>query len=213
MEKSAVFDAFAEVVKALANGRRLELLELLAQGEHRVEALAQLTATTPTATSTHLQILRRAGLVRARRVGTSVYYRLAGDDVAQLFTAAKQVALLRFPELRDALGTYLGRAGGEHPVIAAAAVTSKTVVIDVRPRPEYEAGHFPGAFSIPQDELEQRYHEIPEGSPVVVYCRGELCRMAREAAFWLRERGIDARAMDEGVVEWRADAEVELDVA
>jgi rhodanese-related sulfurtransferase/DNA-binding transcriptional ArsR family regulator len=211
--KEAVFDAFAEVVKALANGRRLELLELMAQGEHSVETLARMTGAGMTTTSAHLQTLKRAGLVRTRRERTSVLYRLAGDDVAELYTAAKRVALTRYPQLRQVLDAYLEQPHPQGPSIDPAAVTSAMVVIDVRPLQEYEAGHFPGSLSIPKDELEDRYTEIPSGAEVVVYCRGELCRMAREAAAWLRERGIDARAMDEGVIEWRATKGVSLDVA
>lgn len=212
-DREAVFDSFAAVVKAVANGRRLELLELMAQGEHSVETLARMTGMAMTTTSAHLQTLKRAGLVRTRRERTSVLYRLAGDDVAELYEAAKRVALDRYPRLRQALDTYLDQPQPQGPVIDPADVTPAMVVIDVRPREEYEAGHFPGAVSIPQDELAARCDEIPPNVTVVVYCRGGLCRMAREAAAWLRERGIEATAMDEGVIEWRATGEVCLDVA
>ncbi len=211
--KESVFDSFAAVVKALGNGRRLELMELMAQGEHSVETLARMAGMGLTSTSAHLQTLKRAGLVRARRERTSVLYQLAGDDVAELYTAAKRVALTRYPQLRQALDDYMGYSEAQAPGIDPSAVTSAMVVIDVRPRQEYEAAHFPAAISMPQDELEERYRELPDGAEVVVYCRGELCRMAREAAAWLRERGVDARAMDEGVVEWRATKGVTLSIA
>lgn len=211
--REPVFESFAEVVKALANGRRLALLEVMAQGEHPVETLARLTGMGVTTTSAHLQTLRRAGLVRSRRERTSVYYRLAGDDVAELYIAAKRVALKRYPQLREDLDAYLGAARREGPVVSADAVTPTMFVIDVRPHEEYTAGHLPGAVSIPMAELAERHTEIPSGAEVVVYCRGELCAMAREAAGWLRERGIDARAMDDGIVEWRASKEVDLDIA
>jgi len=211
--RTAVFDAFADAVKALANGRRLELVEVLAQGEHGVETLARLTGMGLTTASAHLQTLKRAGLVRTRRERTTVYYRLAADDVAELYTAAKRVALAHSPRLRETLATYLDQPHAHVPLIDPAAVTADMLVIDVRPREEYEAGHFPSSVSMPQDELEERYVEIPSDARVVVYCRGELCRMAREAAYWLRERGVDAKAMDEGVIEWRASKGVDLDIA
>ncbi len=201
------------MLKAVANGRRLELLELMAQGEHPVESLARSTGMAVTTTSAHLQTLKRSGLVRTRRERSSVYYRLAGDEVAELYTAAKRVALNRSPDLRESLESYLGQPGAGGPSIDPAAVTSTMLVIDVRPFPEYQAGHFPAAVSMPMDELAQRLKDIPAGAAVVVYCRGQLCRMAREASAWLRENGVDAIAMDEGVIEWRASKAVDLDVA
>ncbi len=212
--RALVFDTFADVVKTMASGRRLELVELLAQGEYAVEALARVAGMAVTTTSTNLQILRQAGLVATRRERTTIYYRLAGDDVAELYLAAKRVGLRRDPRLRDAVGAYLGAAdGGEcGPSIDPAAITADMTVIDVRPRTEFDAGHLPGALSIPMTELEQRHSEIPPGAEVVVYCRGELCRLARESAAWLRGHGVDARAMGEGVIEWRVTKQVSLDV-
>jgi len=213
VEKGAVFESFAQVVKAMANPRRLELLELMAQGEHSVEELARLSAQGVTATSSHLQQLKRAGLVRTRRERSSIFYRLADDDVAELYTAAKRVALNHYPQLRTTLDAYMGQPHSQGPVIDPSAVVEGMFVIDVRPRSEYDAGHFPGSVSIPMDEVEDRRHEIPDGAEVVVYCRGELCRLAREAAVILRGHGIDAKAMDEGVIEWRAGQQVDLGVA
>jgi rhodanese-related sulfurtransferase/DNA-binding transcriptional ArsR family regulator len=211
-DKAAVFDLLAGVVKAVANGRRLELVELLAQGERSVEALARMTGMAVTTTSAHLQTLRQTGLVKTRKERTTVFYRLAGDDVAALYLAAKQVGLLRSAELRETVGSYLGQpdAGRPAPAVDPASVTSTMTVVDVRPREEYDAGHFPGAVSVPLAELADRVEEIRTGLPVVVYCRGEFCRMARQAAHWLRDNGIEATAMDEGVIEWRATKEVDL---
>lgn len=209
--KGAVFDAFAAVVKALANGHRLELLELLAQGEHSVDTLAKRTGMAMTTASAHLQSLKHAGLVKTRRERTTIYYRLAGDDVAELYVAAKRVSLQRSPELRDALTAYMSHPSADGPTIDPAAITSAMTVVDVRPRTEFDAGHFPGAVSMPLEELPERYRELPADAQLVVYCRGEFCRMAREAATWLRERGMDAKAMDEGIVEWRASEEHGLD--
>lgn len=202
--KGEVYEAFAGVVKALANAHRLELVELLAQGERSVEALAGLAGMRVTTTSGHLQSLKRAGLVRTRRQGTSVFYRVAGDAVVEVFVAAKRAGLLHSPELRDAVTAYLDSPGARVPTIDAAAVTSHMTVVDVRPVIEFETGHFPGAVSIPLEDLPQRYGELDPQADVIMYCRGEFCRMAREAAAFLRERGLNARAMDEGVVEWRA---------
>lgn len=213
MGKSEVFDHFADVVKALANGRRLELLEVIAQGEHTVEALARMTGLAMTTTSNNLQSLRRVGLVTTRREGTSIYYRLAGGDVLELFIAAKRVALGRYPILADAVQSYMGHPRAHGPSIDPALVTEDMYVIDVRPAEEYEAGHFPGAVSIPAAEVEHRYAEVPQDREVVIYCRGELCRMAREAAAVLRGYGVDAKAMDEGVIEWRVSQEVGLEAA
>ena len=213
VDKESVFEVFAEVVKATANGRRLELMELMAQGEHSVDELTRLTGMATTTTSAHLQTLNRAGLVSKRRERTSIYYRLSGDDVAELFTAAKRVALNRYPRLREVLDAYMGEPGAQGPVIDPAAVTSEMFVIDVRPVEEYDAGHFPGSTSLPLAELADRIGEIPTDREVVVYCRGELCRLAREAAVLLRAHGLDAKAMDEGVVEWRASKEIDLGVA
>ncbi len=213
--KADVFDALASLVKALGNGRRLELVELLAQGEHSVDELARMLGMALTTTSAHLQTLKAAGLVRTRRERTTIHYRLAGDDVAELVVAAKRVGLTRSPELRDTLSLYLADADGAAttPTIDPAAVTSSMTVVDVRPAQEYAGGHFPGALSIPLADLTARTGQIPPDRPVVLYCRGELCRLARQAAHQLRQHGFDAVAMDEGVLEWRANGTVDLDGA
>ncbi|QDG66794.1 metalloregulator ArsR/SmtB family transcription factor [Pseudarthrobacter sp. NIBRBAC000502772] len=211
-EKLEVFDQLARVAKAMSNGKRLELIELLAQGEHPVEEIAAKLGMGVTTVSAHLQQLKQAGLVDTRRVRTSILYRLAGDDVAAMYLAIKRVGMLRSPALREALASYLSPRGSEPAsTIDPAAVTSEMTVIDVRPRSEYDTAHFPGAVSIPLAELAERYGEIPSGNPVVVYCRGEFCKLARDAAAWLSARGIPAMAMDEGVIEWRATHLVDLD--
>lgn len=211
--KRAVFDQLASIAKAAGSGRRLELLELLAQGEHSVETLSRMSGMGVTLVSAHLQTLKRAGLVATRRQGTTVYYQLSGEDVAALFVAIKRVGLNHHPGTRDALDEYLseGAAGAGMPkTLPPAAVTGSMAVLDVRPLIEYEAGHIPGAASIPLHELGDRASELDRSVTVVVYCRGELCRQALDAARWLCAQGFDAVVMDEGVIEWRAGGGVAL---
>lgn len=209
-DRDSLFESLAGAMKALANGHRLELVELLADGEHSVEALARMARLGVTTASSHLQTLKRAGLVRTRRAGTTVYYRLADSDVAAVYVAAKRMALRHTPGLQDELAAYLG---DDVDVIHPADVTADMVVLDIRAADEYAAGHFPGAVSIPHAELADRVGEVPDDRTVVLYCRGEFCRRARTAAAWLADRGVRAKAMDEGVVDWRASQAVELDVA
>ena len=137
---------------------------------------------------------------------------MTSNEVVELYVVAKRVALGHSPELPDALLTYMDQLspGVAEPTIDPAAVTSAMTVVDIRPRSEYDSGHFPGALSIPLTEQDQRTDELPTDQRVVVYCRGEFCRMAREAVHKLRERGLDAFAMDEGIVEWRVTKGVNL---
>ena len=206
-----VFDHFAEVVKAMGNGRRLELLETLAQGEHSVDALASKTGLAITTASNNLQTLKRAGLVETRREGTSIIYSLAGNDVLELFVAAKRVAMSRYPALVDSVEAFLGDTCEQEISIDPADITSDMFVLDVRPRSEYDAAHFPGAVSIPMDEFEDRIGEIPRDKHIVVYCRGEFCKYAREIATKLRALGVSAQAMTEGVIDWQTAKEFSLD--
>lgn len=213
VSKQDVFDDLADVIKAFGSGRRLELVEMLAQGEHSVESLATNCDMATTTTSNNLQVLKHNGLVTTRRAGTTIFYQLAGEDVLELFLAAKRVALRRNATLRHSLETFLGNPNAQGPTIDPSLVTDEMLVLDVRPQREYEAGRFPGAISIPMDVLPARYDELPRDQQVVVYCRGEFCRLAREAAVTLRSYGIDAIAMDEGIAEWRVGQEITLDHA
>lgn len=204
------YEALATIAKAMAHGARLELLESIAQGEQSVETLARQRGSKVTTTSSHLQVLKAAGLVRTRRERTTVYYRLAGPDVAGLFVAMKAVGHSYLP----ALGVT---SLAENPFTAAKveqvldlARARKVFILDVRPHPEYLSGHLLGAVSIPFAELETRLHEIPQNLHVVVYCRGELCHLADQAAELLRACGVSANAMNEGVLEWRATDEITL---
>lgn len=211
--RGVVYERVSETAKALTNGRRLELLELLAQRERPVEALSRLVGSTMSTTSANLQVLRRAGLVGTRREGTTIFYFLSGDDVASLVVALKSVSLRHSAAVRD-LWHDLSEGvavSSRREVVAQREGQDAWFVLDVRPAEEFAAGHFPGAVSIPLDDLEARVDEVPRDRRVTVYCRGEFCTLAREAAAYLRGCGVEASAMDEGVLEWRGGYGVLLD--
>lgn len=204
--KDALFGEFAEVGKALASTRRLELLDLLAQGPRSVEELAAASAVGISTCSAHLQVLREAGLVTTRREGRRVYYALAGDDVAALWNGLRQVAQRHRPATEPARRAYLG------PDDTTAVATDDllrrlrdgdAVVVDVRPAVEFAAGHLPGARNIPLDQLEERLSELPRDREVVAYCRGQYCVFAHDAVRLLTARGLTARRAADGVLEWR----------
>ncbi|TMR91146.1 ArsR/SmtB family transcription factor [Nonomuraea basaltis] len=204
--KTALFEAFASVGKALASGKRLELVDLLAQGERSVEALAQAAGLGMTTASNHLQVLKQAGLVATRRQGTKVFYRLAGHDVAALWALLRQVGSAHLAEVGRARAAYLGADDTQRLTreqlrerIAAGDVT----LIDVRPGEEYAAGHIPGALSLPLDELAGRLNELPSDGAIVAYCRGAYCVLAYEAVRSLTARGRTAARLEEGMLEWR----------
>ncbi|MFI2735452.1 ArsR/SmtB family transcription factor [Streptomyces sp. NPDC018711] len=204
--KAALYDAFAASGKALASGKRLELLDLLAQGERTVDALAKAAGLNLTTASAHLQTLKQAGFVATRREGVRIHYRLAGDDVARLFALLRKVAdrhQAAVPAARDA---YLGEDGAAevtHEELLARVEAGDVVVLDVRPPEEYLAGHIPGALSIPVAELADRIGELPEETEVVVYCRGEYCALAHDAVRLLTGHGRRAIRLDDGMLEWR----------
>ncbi|MEV7977875.1 metalloregulator ArsR/SmtB family transcription factor [Streptomyces sp. NPDC086519] len=204
--KAALYDAFAASGKALASGKRLELLDLLAQGERTVDALAKAAGLNLTTASAHLQILKQAGFVATRRDGVRIHYRLAGDDVAQLFALLRRVAdrhQAAVPAARDA---YLGEDGAAevtHEELLARVEAGNVVVLDVRPVEEYLAGHIPGAVCIPVAELADRVGELPGETEVVVYCRGEYCALAYDAVRLLTDRGRRAIRLNDGMLEWR----------
>lgn len=204
--KDALYDQIARVGRALSSGKRLELLDLLAQGERDVASLAEAAGLGVTTTSAHLQTLRQANLVTTRRDGTRIHYRLAGEDVADLYARLREVAGAHLPDVAAARAAYLGDGGGE-PVtreqLRRLARTGEVTVLDVRPRVEYAAGHIPGAVSVPLDELADRLDDLPDGGQVVAYCRGAYCVLAHDAVRLLAAHGRAATRLADGMLEWR----------
>jgi rhodanese-related sulfurtransferase/DNA-binding transcriptional ArsR family regulator len=206
--KRELYQSIAKVAQALASGNRLQLLEFMAQGERSVDALAAMAEVTVANASQHLQALRRAGLVTARKEGQRVYYRVAGDDVVRLYDGLRVVAESRLAEVRQLVKEFLGDRGALEPVLAeellARAKKGLVTVLDVRPREEFEAGHLPGAVNIPMDRLESELARLPKKREVVAYCRGPYCLMSFDAVLKLRQRGWKARRLNEGYPEWKA---------
>ncbi|MFJ9539601.1 ArsR/SmtB family transcription factor [Streptomyces sp. NPDC101225] len=204
--KTQLYEAFAASGKALASGKRLELLDLLAQGERTVDALAKAAGLNLTTASAHLQTLKQAGFVATRREGVRIHYRLAGDDVARLFALLRTVAEAHQAAVPAARDAYLGADGARavtHEELRARVAAGDVILLDVRPAEEYRAGHIPGALSIPVDELAGRLGELPEEAEVVVYCRGAYCVLAHDAVRLLTGRGRRAIRMNDGMLEWR----------
>jgi rhodanese-related sulfurtransferase/predicted transcriptional regulator len=206
--KEALFAALAAVAKALGHGHRLELLDLVAQGERSVDALAAATGLTVANASQHLQHLRRAGLVVARRAGKQVRYRLADEAVIPLIAALRHVAERNVAEVQRLLDGWFRERDGLEPVsrreLTRRLRDGAVTLIDVRPPEEYAAGHLPGAVSVPLAELKRRLRDLPADREVVAYCRGPYCVMSFEAVAALRKRGLTARRLEDGYPEWKA---------
>jgi len=206
--KKELYQSLAKVAHALASGNRLQLLELMAQGERSVEALADLAGMTLANTSQHLQALRQAGLVSPRKEGQRVYYRLAGDDVVRLYDVLRTVAQSRLAEVRQLVADFLGDKDALEPIAAdellKRAKRGLVTVLDVRPPEEFAAGHLPGAVNIPIDKLESGLAKLSKRREVVAYCRGPYCLMSFEAVLKLRQRGWKARRLQHGFPEWKA---------
>jgi rhodanese-related sulfurtransferase len=207
--KTALFDEFARAAKALASGRRIELVDVLANGERTVEALAGEVGLSVANTSQHLQILRQAGLVSSRREGTSVHYWLAAPEVFELWRTLRTLAASRLAEVERLTAAYLGSRDELQPVTREELTRrlqdgDDLVVLDVRPAAEYAAGHLPGAVSIPVGELRRRLAELPGDREIVAYCRGPYCAFAHEAVGLLRDEGFAARRLEDGLPEWQA---------
>ncbi|MCU1447942.1 MAG: transcriptional regulator, ArsR family [Acidimicrobiales bacterium] len=207
--KMALFDEFARIGHALASGRRVELLEVLANGQRTVESLAGAVGLSVANTSQHLQVLRRAGLVTSRREGTYVRYSLAGGDVFALCSTVREVASHRIAEVERLATAYLENRDTLEPVTREELMRRlrdepRPVVVDVRPREEYDSAHLPGAVSVPVGELCRRLRELPRDREIVAYCRGPYCVYAHEAVALLRSEGYRARRLEEGLPEWAA---------
>ena len=205
--KGVLFDAFASVAQALGSGRRAEIVDLLAQGERSVEEIANEISQSVANTSQHLRVLARAGLVRSRREGTRVFYRLASERVGDLWAAVRDVAVRHVAEVNQLADEYLGKRDGVEHVSAEELqerlTRGEVVVLDVRPEPEYRAGHIPGAQSVPLAELASLAPRLPRRRQIVAYCRGPYCVYAHDAVRVLQERGLKARRLDVGFPEWR----------
>jgi rhodanese-related sulfurtransferase len=203
--KAALYGEFARVGKALASPRRLELLDLLAQGERSVEDLAAQAELGLTSCSAHLQVLLRAKLVATRKVGTRVFYSLASDDVARLQASVRDVAASLLADVGPARDAYLGEPVEEvsRDELLRRAGTGRIIVLDVRPCEEYAAGHIPGALSVPVEQLGDRLAELPQDADIVAYCRGPYCVFAHDAVRLLRASGRRARRLTGGMPEWR----------
>ena len=206
MAKDALFDALALSAKALGNGRRAELVDVLAQGERSVDELAGEIGQSVANTSQHLQQLLRAGLVRTRRQGTRVYYSPAGAGVGQLWAVLREVAESHVAELDDLATAYLGDRSDFETIsradLMARLLAGDVVVLDVRPTAEYRAGHIPAAVSLPIQELPQRLRQLPVDKQVVAYCRGPYCVYADDAVRLLRRHGRQAARLEGGFPEW-----------
>lgn len=205
--KDRLYEQFARAAKAVANPKRIELLELLAQGEHTVEELAGFAAMGVTNTSAHLQVLRQARLVETRKEGTRVHYRLSSDEVAEFLVALRDLARGRLAEVDRLVSDYFVARDALEPLSRAEllerAGRGDVVILDVRPAREFAAGHIPGALSVPLDRLDAALDRLPKRAQIVAYCRGPYCVMAPQAVEKLRAHGYRARRLADGMPEWR----------
>ena len=202
-----MFDSLASVAQALGNGRRAEIVDLLAQGERSVEEIATDIAQSVANTSQHLQVLARAGLVRSRREGTRIYYRLASDRVGELWATVREVAVRHVAEVSVLADEYLGDPDEVEQLsseeLEERLLRGDVVLLDVRPEREFDAGHIAGARSAPLPDLDELAAKLPKRRAIVAYCRGPYCVYAHEAVRLLRERGLNASRLDVGYPEWR----------
>lgn len=206
--KNHLYEQVARIGKAVASPKRLELIELLCQGEKTVEMLAGQAEISVKLASAHLKELRVARLVETRKEGKYVSYRLASTSVADLWVNLRSEAEERLIELQVALASIVEHGdeleGFDRAAILKKARAGEVLVLDVRPEAEFAAAHLPHARSLPVDELKKRLAELPKGVPVVAYCRGPFCLMAKDAVALLRKKGYRAFHLTDGVAEWRA---------
>lgn len=206
--KYQLYDQFAQVAKALSHPHKLELLELLAQRERSVEALAKVAGLTVANTSRHLQQLRRAGLVVSRKEGLYVFYQVADDDVIDLLRCLRRTGQRHIAEVNEVVVGYFIDRDSLEPVsrkeLMQRSKDGLVTILDVRPGEEYEVGHIPGAINVPLEEIGQHLADLPKDQDVIAYCRGEYCVLAFEAVATLRKKGFSARRLEEGYPEWKA---------
>ncbi len=206
--KRTLFAHFAETAKALGHGRRLEILEMLAQGERSVEALGERVGLSVANASQHLRLMRRAGLLASRRDGKRILYRLSDPSVLDLSAALHRVAERNVADVRNLIRNYFQERDALEPVsrkeLSQRLRDGLVTVLDVRPEDEYAAGHVPNAINIPLRELKRRLRQIPKNREVIAYCRGPYCVLAFEAVAILRERGFKVRRLEDGYPEWKA---------
>lgn len=207
-DKDALYDALVEAAKALANGRRAQLIDVLGQGERSVEELAGEIHQSTANTSQHLQRLVGAGLATSRRSGTRIYYSLSSPTVERLWRALRETAEAHTGELGELVRAYVGDRADLSMITRDQLLLrlrqGDVVVLDVRPQPEYDAGHIPGAMSVPFSDVKSRLREVPQGSEIVAYCRGPYCLYADEAVRQLTDAGRPAARLEEGFPEWKA---------
>lgn len=205
--KEALYEQFARLGKAVASPRRIELLDLLCQGERTVESLAQAARMGVTNASAHLQVLRQAGLVQTRRQGVKIYYRVADEEVCRFFFALRDLGRSHLAEVERVVRDFFEARDDLEPVSRASLLDrverGEVAVLDVRPVEEYAAGHIPGARSVPLADLDRRLGELPNDVEIVAYCRGPYCVLAPEALRTLRANGFAARRLEDGFPEWR----------
>lgn len=204
--KDDLYRAFSRIGKALSGPKRLEMLDLLAQKERNVQELADAMGISITNASQHLQTLQEARLVERRSEGNYRFYRLADEDVFDLWRALRDLARQRLPEVDEIVERHLGRRGQAStpgPAELATLREDGSLLLDVRPEDEYHEAHLEGAVSIPIDEIEERTDELPDDEEILVYCRGPFCVYSDRAVDVLRERGLEARRLDPGLPDWR----------
>ncbi len=206
--KHQLNEQFAQIAKALSHAHKLELLELLAQGERSVEVLANVADFTVANTSRHLQQLRRAGLIASRKEGLYVFYRLAGNDVIDLLRSLRRTGQRHITEVNDVVIGYFNDRDSLEPVsrkqLLRRSNDGLVTILDVRPSEEYAVGHIPGALNVPLRDIEQCLANIPKEQEIIAYCRGEYCVLAFEAVAKIRKKGFTARRLEEGFPEWKA---------
>ena len=205
--KDALYSQFGRIGHALASPKRIELLDLLSQGEKPVERLAECTATPIKNTSAHLRVLRESRLVETRKLGTQVFYRLADSNVDNFLRVFQALGQARLAEIEQVTRLFLHRHDSLQPVTLAElrrrVKDGSATIIDVRPSDEYDAGHLPDAISMPVADLRRRLKELPKGREVIAYCRGPYCVYSLDAVTLLRKKGYRARRAEPGLPEWR----------